>query len=110
MSIGIYIKGMEMPTSCMDCPFKGFDRAGGRGNICTINDSITLHAVLDGADVKFVRMGDCPLIAVPPHGRLIDANNLETDTEWSEYEDDFTSYSRSAILNAPTILEAEEGE
>lgn len=48
----------------MDCQFKGFDRAGGRGNICTINDSITLHAVLDGIDVKFVRMGDCPLVPV----------------------------------------------
>ena len=62
--MGILIKGMEMPTNCMDCPFKGFDRAKGRGNICTINDSITLHAVLDGLDVKFVRMGDCPLVPV----------------------------------------------
>ena len=74
--MSILIKDMEMPKSCMDCPFKGFDRAGGRGNICTINDSITLHAVLDGIDVKFVRMGDCPLIPVPPHGRLIDADVL----------------------------------
>lgn len=55
--MSILIKGMEMPASCMDCPFKGFDRAKGRGNICTINDSITLHAVLDGVDIKFVRMG-----------------------------------------------------
>ena len=62
--MSILIKGMEMPKSCMDCPFKGFDRAKGRGNICTINDSITLHAVLDGIDVKFVRMGDCPLVPV----------------------------------------------
>lgn len=72
--MSVLIKGMEMPTSCMDCPFKGFDRARGRGNICTINDSITFHAVLDGVDVKFVRMGDCPLVPVPPHGRLIDSD------------------------------------
>lgn len=74
--MSILIKGMEMPTSCMDCPFRGFDRARGRGNICTINDSITFHAVLDGVDVKFVRMGDCPLVPVPPHS--IDADDLIT--------------------------------
>lgn len=67
----VLIKGMKMPTSCMDCPFKGFDRASGRGNICTIDESITLYAALDGLDVKFVKMGNCPLIEVPPHGRLI---------------------------------------
>lgn len=77
--MSVLIKDMEMPKSCMDCPFKGFDRAGGRGNICTINDSITLHAVLDGIDVKFIRMGDCPLVPVPKHGRLIDADALEKD-------------------------------
>lgn len=62
--MNVLIKGMDMPKTCMDCPFKGFDRAGGRGNICTIDESITLHAVLDGVDVKFIRMGDCPLIEV----------------------------------------------
>lgn len=62
--MSVLIKGMDMPETCMDCPFKGFDRAGGRGNICTIDESITLHAVLDGVDVKFIRMGDCPLVEV----------------------------------------------
>lgn len=78
--MGVYIKGMEMPTSCMNCPFKGFDRAGGRGNLCTINESITLHAVLDGMDVKFVRMGDCPLVPVPDHcPELVDGYKRITD-------------------------------
>lgn len=68
--MSILIKNMDMPTNCMGCPFKGFDIAGGRGNICSIDDSITLHAILDGIDVKFVRMGDCPLVPLPlpfPH-------------------------------------------
>lgn len=72
--MSVLIKDMKMPTSCMDCPFRVFDRMGGRGNICIINESITLHAVLDGMDVKFVRMGDCPLFPVPDHGRLIDGD------------------------------------
>lgn len=61
--MSVLIKDMKMPESCMDCPFKGFDRAGGRGNICTIDESITLHAILDGVDVRFIRMGDCPLVS-----------------------------------------------
>ena len=35
--------------------------------------------------------------------RLIDADALEFDTEWSEYMDGFTSYSQFQIDNAPTI-------
>lgn len=35
--------------------------------------------------------------------RLIDADLLEFDTEWSEYMDGYTSYSQFQIDNAPTV-------
>ena len=35
--------------------------------------------------------------------RLIDADALEPDTEWSEYHDGFTAYSQMAIDTAPSI-------
>lgn len=35
--------------------------------------------------------------------RLIDADALECDTEWSEYADDYISYSKTEINYAPTI-------
>ncbi len=35
--------------------------------------------------------------------RLIDADALEKDAEWSKYEDGFVSYSQMQIDNAPTI-------
>lgn len=35
--------------------------------------------------------------------RMIDTDLLECDTEWSDYEDGFTAYSRVQIENAPTI-------
>ena len=73
---GIYIKGLKMPRNCMECKFHGFDRAKGKGNICIIDESITLHAVLDGVDVKFVTMGDCPLIEIPEHGDLIEKDKV----------------------------------
>lgn len=109
--MSILIKGMEMPTNCMDCPFKGFDRAKGRGNICTINDSITLHAVLDGVDIKFVRMGDCPLVPVPAHGRLFDADALMREMHNVILEDgEDRRIFYSVIERQPTIIPAEEGE
>ena len=116
VSMSVIVMGMEMPTSCMDCPFKGFDRAGGRGNICTINESITLHAVLDGLDVKFVRMGDCPLIELPAqHGRLIDADefiNKHFTPELLRYSGNLELGFRKALqlLNedTPTIIPADK--
>ena len=41
------------------------------------------------------------------HGDLIDRNELTPDTEWSDYYDDFVSYSQGQINNAPTIIEAD---
>ena len=35
--------------------------------------------------------------------RLIDADELELDTEWSEYYDGFTSYSQSQINEAEEV-------
>lgn len=35
--------------------------------------------------------------------RIIDADLLECDTEWSDYKDGFTAYSRTQIECAPTI-------
>ena len=101
--MSILIKGMEIPANCMDCPFKGFDRAGGRGNICTINDSITLHAVLDGVDIKFVRMGDCPLVPVPPHGALMDRDDFFATCP--ELVDGY-----KCITDDLVVIPAEEGE
>lgn len=35
--------------------------------------------------------------------RLIDADELEPDTCWDEYDDGFTAYSRFQIEDSPTI-------
>ena len=35
--------------------------------------------------------------------RIIDADSLELDTEWSEYYDGYTAYSQFQIDEAPTI-------
>lgn len=44
------------------------------------------------------------------HGRLIDADALELDCDWSDYYDGFSAYSESQVRLAPTIIEGSESE
>jgi hypothetical protein len=56
MSMGVYIKGMEMPDKCGHCRFAtAFECEVTKNFITTFN----------------VRQADCPLVPVAPHGRLI---------------------------------------
>ena len=65
----ILIRGMEMPKSCADCfledPYDGYN--------CRIIPKSANWGLGE-------RPSWCPLVEVPtPHGRLIDADALETD-------------------------------
>lgn len=44
------------------------------------------------------------------HGRLIDRDKLELDTEWDDYYDGFASYSEMQIRVAPIIIDADKEE
>ena len=64
---------------------------------------------------------DCPLVEIPPHGRLIDADELRWCYDNSDVADDVITKEnydqlkvavavvRQTIDDAPTIIEAEEG-
>ena len=104
--MSILIKGMETPTRCGEC--KAFvcykQWAGDRGDcFCGITKS----------DCKAgAQNADCPLVPVPPHGRLIDADavmNSVTD-EKGVYVSKFAAVIGEAVDAAPTIIPAEEGE
>ena len=83
--MSILIKGMEMPTSCWNCPV---DKP-----LCTLWQGMTTDEMDNG------RHKDCPLVHIPPHGDLIDRDALPTGrVEWED------------IVYAPTIIPAEEGE
>lgn len=63
--MSVLIKGMEMPTKCGECP-------------CYYAEFNECNAIIGRwVDGKGTPPGDCPLIPVPPHGRLIDADALE---------------------------------
>ena len=105
--MSVLIKGMEMPTSCESCPCKTSDAFGGLG--CQATGYIPLRKANQD------RPDWCPLVPVPPHGRLIDADALIKDG-WTLRKEVIRMggyVTHELPLNnpsIPTIIEAEEGE
>ena len=89
--MGVYIPNMNMPTSCEKCPFtcEALQFFNGKG-----------------------RPQSCPLIEIPtPHGRLIDGDKLireEIIPFLYHLKNGDIAVPKIDIINAPTILEAEE--
>ena len=105
--MSILIKGMEMPKSCYECRF-AFD------GMCIANRGRKNVGITNS----------CPLIEVPKHGRLIDADALEelfrevigNISKRDEIKPVLEHMVRASamavemIKDAPTIIPAEEGE
>ncbi len=103
--MSVYIKGMEMPKSCFECRFSidGFCYAVGDVNI-RANEERQIASC-------------CPLVPVPPHGRLIDADALlenmkKVHDKWKMGEHYTpTSDDEIMVMYMPTIIPADkEGE
>lgn len=113
----ILIKGMEMPKSCGDCPFL-YDH-----DACYVsgmwNDMRFMLLCFNGHTDEY-RLGEfpfkekrvdwCPLVEVPTHGRLIDADKLlkkGVTLSWSVQK----WMSEVDLGLMPTVIEAsEDGE
>lgn len=124
--MGIYIPGMEMPTSCTGCPMLEGDRLDGLCHAASRwldDDEYWTWYVYPEGDMDDSKPCNCPLVPVPPHGRLIDADVLrakmyheafETDTPMQKWDSGcWIRYKMFERLeeNAPTIIPADkEGE
>ena len=85
--MGVYIKGMTMPKTCIECMNSGLRTA----IRCTEWTKISAGLRENHRSIS------CHLTEVPePHGRLIDADKLFLDIEWHDIEE------------APTVIEEEE--
>ena len=100
--MSLLIPSEPMPRNCGECPLEHWE--------CMLMD-------LDAEDIYPYYLGnkrhpDCPLIEVPPHGRLIDGDVAEVIT--ADHEDgDFIDgilYAAEWIASQPTVIEAEKSE
>ena len=105
--MSVYIKGMEMPKDC-PCELLGV----GYDLICSFVGGIPCR-VKEYYECcqNGTRPSWCPLVPVPPHGRLIDADAIRADIDEKRpgrsYED---AWALTVMDAAPTVIEAEEGE
>ena len=119
--MSVLIKGMEMPVNCCHCPLIGYDpdiewSDGGREShgayVCVLT-----HELIDNTKCE----EHCPLVQVPPHGRLIDAdalyksfgasgncNKCDLDAYKCQYYNEHTMMEFCELIDdAPTIIDAE---
>ena len=113
--MSILIKGAKPPKNCWECLCNDLCVAIAKlGGACPFTEQIIGRDMFDAHSGIYP---DCPLVEIPPHGRLIDADKLEycsigcwapdevrppqDDTEWliSKYEID---------EETPTVIESEE--
>lgn len=110
--MSILIKGMEMPESCWRCCLSQLYEKPRDMLVCKITHEEVLRHKIDG---------NCPLVPVPPHGRLGDLDDLEqmfVDIDNAPYsgfdgEESFYSAEDAAqiIRLTPTVIPADkEGE
>lgn len=103
--MSVVIRGMKMPKDCTECRF-AYD------GMCLANW---------GRKSKIDVTNYCPLVELPPHGRLIDADVtnkilslLKDLTSTEDYMGIGYNHgvvdSMTTIKNTPTIIEAEEVE
>ena len=113
--MGVYIKGMEMPKNCDECwkKFHGF------GWVEHDKEWGTFYCKAGKGFCSDIRT-KCPLVRVPPHGRLIDADavyniflklaqdewNLNTNCTWAAG----FAEAMEIIENALTVIPEEPEE
>lgn len=119
----ILVKGMDMPKDCPMCPLAHWNK------LDMLTGCERGHRYVSKSDVDYwqsdTRPEWCSLVEVPPHGRLIDAEELkelfrETITGIATRTDMKGAYEHmirvSAMVidmidDAPTVIEAsEDGE
>ena len=100
--MGVYIKGMEMPASC-PCELLGI----GYDLYCSFAGGIPAR-VKEYYECcqNGTRPSWCPLVPIPEHGRLIDADALTISTAVPLDEKPYQYVHIDNIKAAPTIIPA----
>lgn len=101
--MAIYIKGMDVPKGCEECPF--FHRSDYGYKICNFPSK---ERRIYYGETK--RQDFCPLTEVPePHGRLIDADKAVKDYHEYGISHMYDAVDLADIMaDSPTVIEGSE--
>ena len=121
--MSVLIKGMEMPKSCYWCPLGiNCDACEGYEYYCAALSERIGYENEEPRVPRDKRRDGCPLIEIPPHGRLIDEQwlkdamittlealkkNPKMDKQEMHLVAAFDTL-RAMIEDAPTIIERDE--
>ena len=102
--MSVLIKGMEMPHNCLYCKLSYLK---GVRLFCFVNGNEVIRSEISPK---------CPMVEVPPHGRLIDADALDSELLSvgvnSSIINRYPKYKigevRAIIKNAPTIIPSDK--
>ena len=98
--MSVYIPGMEMPKNCYGCP-------------CNKDDGFGFFTCgVTRSECDFISLPpNCPLIPVPDHGRLIDADALiKHEVRIPFGGGHLPVVYASYVRHAPTIIPADKEE
>ena len=95
--MSILIQGMEMPQNCGECAFYIDGACYGKG----YRD---YRSIMDTA-----KPDDCPLVELPPHGRLADLDQMIEDY-WDGNHMEIDEGDLKAISQYKVVIEAEGSE
>lgn len=79
--------------------------------VIDISEDVYNYIKANGARIPYYKLTDAIKKGIPlpkGHGRLIDADELELDADWDDYDDGYIAYSESMIKYASTIIEADK--
>lgn len=116
--MSILIKGAKMPRDCPMCPLSHWNRWDEFTGCEVVNGKRFAVIIDEGYAQSNTRPSWCPLVEIPPHGRLIDAGEVmksikEDYCDSCEYKpttchDCHIGDVLFIIANAPTVIESEE--
>lgn len=99
--MSVLIKGMEMPRDCPMCPLSHWNRLDEFTGCEVVNGKRFAVTIDEGYAQSNTRPSWCPLVEIPPHGRLIDAD---------VFEEMLNSKGGVKLKDMPTVIESEEQE
>ena len=102
--MSILIKGVKMPKNCEECQ----STLGLFVDECPIFAEFPKMSDYDPEIGNNRRYDGCPLVEIPPHGRLIDASEMAIKFSCLDLDITAIKNFHELLMEIPTVIESEE--